>query len=83
MKKLPWIVLLATICAADGFSKKFCEDDPLIREPQPRAVQQSAPRKLSDYYDILSHTLATPGIRPQKGQKMKTPLPWSSRLRWA
>lgn len=65
MKRIATMVLALAGCAAAA-GPKFYEDDPLIREPQPRDVKQAASRKLSDYYDILWHTLATPG---EKGPK--------------
>ena len=66
MKRLIGIVLLITACAGDGLCRKFYDDDPLAREPQPRAVQNPSVRKLSDYYDILKHTLATPGEKQSR-----------------
>ena len=68
MKRLVEILLLILPCAGDGICRKFYDDDPLVREPRPHAVGDPAVRKLSDYYDILKHTLATPGERqtPQK-----------------
>jgi hypothetical protein len=68
MKRLVGIALLMAACAEYGFCRKFYEDDPLIREPQPRALENAVARKLSDYYDILKHTLATPGEK----QSLKT-----------
>jgi len=57
------LILLLCAVAALGQGRKFYDDDPLVREPEPRPVKQAASRKLSDYYDILRHTLATPGER--------------------
>jgi len=67
MKRLAGILMITLACAADGLCQKFYEDDPLIREPIPLHVTNAASRKLSDYYDILSHTLATPGEKHTKG----------------
>src|SRR5512147_738043 len=67
MKRLAGILLLIAACSGDGLCRKFYDDDPLIREPQPLPVKDAAPRKLSDYYDILSHTLATPGSKQPRG----------------
>jgi hypothetical protein len=67
MKRFVGILLLIAACAGEGLCLKFYDDDPLIREPQPRAVQKVAARKLSDYYDILKHTLATPGEKQIRG----------------
>ena len=70
MKRFVGILLLIAACAGDGLCRKFHDDDPLIREPQPRAVQNPASRKLSDYYDILIHTLATPGEKQGKNGRI-------------
>jgi hypothetical protein len=66
MKRFAGILLLIAACASDGLCRKFCDDDPLIQEPPPRAVRDAASRKLSDYYDILKHTLATPGEKQSR-----------------
>ena len=66
MKRFAGILVLIALCAGDGVCRKFYDDDPLVREPQPRPVANPAPRKLSDYYDIVRHTLATPGERQGK-----------------
>ncbi len=66
MKRLVGIGLLFTFLNGVGVCRKFYDDDPLIQEPPPIPVQNVAARKLSDYYDILSHTLATPGERQSK-----------------
>jgi hypothetical protein len=55
------ILVLAMFLAAAAPGRKFYDDDPLEREPQPVAVKEAKPRKLSDYFDILSHLFATPG----------------------
>ena len=68
MKRLIGILLLIAACAGDGLCRKFYNDDPLIREPQPRPVSSAANRKLSDYYDIVKHTLATPGEKQREGR---------------
>ncbi len=70
MKRLAGILLLIALCAGDGLCRKFYDDDPLIREPQPREVSDPAARKLSDYYDILKHTLNTPGEKQRKGHRI-------------
>lgn len=62
MRLAATFVLLA-MAACPGLARKFYDDDPLIAEPPPRAVPKAASRKLSDYFDILWHTLATPGER--------------------
>ena len=40
--------------------KKFYADDPLLREPAPRAVQKVATRQVDDIYDFLENTYVTP-----------------------
>ena len=67
MKRFVGILLMIAACSADGLCRKFYDDDPLIQEPAPRTVQNPAVRKLSDYYDILKHTLATPGEKQKAG----------------
>lgn len=44
-------------------AQKFYPDDPVWKEPKPRAVAEVLGRKLSDYYDFFWHTFATPGER--------------------
>src|SRR5260370_5275559 len=52
---------LARAAAADNPGKKFYPDDPLWREPVPRAVRQVAVRKVDDIYDFLENSYVTPG----------------------
>ena len=42
-------------------AQKFRSDDPLDFAPQATRLDNAAPRKLSDYYDLVTHTLDTPG----------------------
>lgn len=70
MKRLVAILLVIVACAGDGLCRKFYDDDPLSREPEPRAAQNLDVRKLSDYYDILKHTLATPGEKQRRGAQI-------------
>src|SRR5437773_9572937 len=51
---------LAQVAPADGPGKKFYSDDPLWREPAPRAVRQVAVRKVDDIYDFLDNSFVTP-----------------------
>src|SRR3954453_8405461 len=39
--------------------KKFYADDPLLREPAPRAVRKVATRRVDDIYDFLENTYVT------------------------
>jgi hypothetical protein len=48
-----------SLCALP--TQKFHADDPLEVELKPLPVENIARRKLSDYYDAVSHTLDTPG----------------------
>jgi hypothetical protein len=49
-------------------ARKFHEDDPLLKEPPARNVQQVLSRKLSDYYDLLLHLFGHPGERGSKAR---------------
>src|SRR5258705_1213040 len=40
--------------------KKFYADDPLLREPAPRAVRKVAARQVDDIYDFLENIYVTP-----------------------
>lgn len=53
--------MLMAAAVGPGGAQRFYPDDPLLREPAPRPVEQAVPRKLSDYWDLVSSTLATPG----------------------
>ena len=61
------IVFLA-LAAMPGAAQKFYPDDPLIEEPPTIPVKKAANRKLSDYYDIVFNTLATPGEKQRPGK---------------
>lgn len=50
--------LLMAPAAAAG---KFYDDDPLEHEPAPLNAAQAARRKVSDYFDFIQQTFATPG----------------------
>ena len=58
------IVLVATPgTGASGIvttPKKFYADDPLLREPEPRAVRKVATRQVDDIYDFLENIYVTP-----------------------
>jgi hypothetical protein len=54
-------LLLFTLSLLPLPAQQFRVDDPLDFEPKPLSVDQPAVRKLSDYYDLLKNTLATPG----------------------
>jgi hypothetical protein len=59
---------LVQAAPADDPGKKFYSDDPLWREPAPRAVRQVAVRKVDDIYDFLENSYVTPG-RERKAAK--------------
>ena len=54
------------LIAVSAFGERFYSDDPLDREPRPRNVERALNRKLSDYYDLLSHQFEEPGERQPK-----------------
>ena len=54
-------VALILFLAVDLLAAKFYPDDPLEREPAPVRVEKVRPRKISDVYDLFSHTFSTPG----------------------
>ncbi|MFB3778161.1 MAG: hypothetical protein ACE141_11135 [Bryobacteraceae bacterium] len=74
MRRLAATLLMFGLTGPAGLCRKFYDDDPLVQEPPPRAVDKPASRKLSDYFDILWHTLATPGER----QSLRKPIPAQS-----
>src|SRR5262245_35653045 len=45
---------------ADEAGKKFYADDPLLKEPAPRAVRKAAVRKVDDVYDFVDNMYVTP-----------------------
>ena len=63
MNRRTAVLLLVTLAPGALCARKFHDDDPLVKEPRPRAVGKLTYRKLSDYYDTLKHTLSTPGER--------------------
>lgn len=67
MRRIAAFLVLFGACTSLGFGRKFYDDDPLIQEPKLRAVEKAAKRKLSDYYDIVWLTLATPGEKQRAG----------------
>jgi len=54
-------LLLILAAAASLQAQRFYPDDPLTAEPPPRDAGKPARRKLSDWYDLFWHILATPG----------------------
>lgn len=67
-KSLSLLLLAASLLPA----QKFYDDDPLLREPQPRHVEKAENRKLSDYYDLFLHQFGPPGEhQPPKGEPIR------------
>ncbi len=59
--------LLLTLAAATSLhGQRFYPDDPLLVEPPPLDAGKPARRKLSDWYDLFWHLLATPGEKQPK-----------------
>lgn len=58
------ILLVILVSPLGAQTRKFYDDDPLLKWPRPRHVEQIRRRKLSDYYDFFYHTFAKPGDRP-------------------
>lgn len=53
-------------------AQKFYPDDPLLVEPPPLDAGKPARRKLSDWYDMFWHILATPGEKqPRTGEPIR------------
>jgi len=66
MQRLTLFFLLSSLTAN---AQTLFPDDPLEFEPRPVPVKEVAKRKLSDYYDLLTNTLVTPGQLNRKEQK--------------
>lgn len=62
MKKLLLILSIAAVL----HGQRFYPDDPLLVEPPPFDAGNPARRKLSDWYDLFWHILATPGEKQPK-----------------
>jgi hypothetical protein len=65
--------LLLTLAAAAALhGQRFYPDDPLLVEPPPLDAGKPARRKLSDWYDLFWHLLATPGEKqPRTGPPIR------------
>src|SRR5262245_34129060 len=66
------ILILFAFSLVTVTAQKLLPDDPLEFELKPLPVQNPAKRKLSDYYDIVRHTLSPPG---QLNSKLREPVP--------
>jgi hypothetical protein len=65
------LLLIGTAAACSLLGRKFYSDDPLLREPAPLPVKQAAPRRISDVYDFLWHTFATPGDKNTAAREIR------------
>lgn len=68
------LLTVAAFASAAGTGKKFYDDDPLWRMPQPLNVPNAAERKLSDLYDFLYMTFAKPAdaVKPVPARAVNT-----------
>ena len=70
--QLRYTLLLVLAGSGLASGQRFFDDDPLMSEPPPKKVAQARPRKLSDYYDVVIHSVATPGDRqPARGDRRR------------
>ncbi|MCI0627668.1 MAG: hypothetical protein L0387_39460 [Acidobacteria bacterium] len=63
------VTLLFLLLSLTANAQALFPDDPLEFEPKPLPVKDVAKRKLSDYYDLLTNTLDTPGQLNRKTRK--------------
>lgn len=67
---LAMALLLGLGASAPG--QRFYDDDPLLSEPPPRSASGAKARKLSDYYDVVINSVATPGAKqPDRGYRLR------------
>jgi hypothetical protein len=67
------LALLGDAQSINRASKKFYPDDPLWREPEPRATAKVTTRKVDDLYDFVENRFVTP--RVQENARKEGPLP--------
>ena len=60
---------VAAFACSSAEARKFYPDDPLVQEPQPLRVERARPRKISDVYDLVWHTVSTPGDKQRARAK--------------
>jgi hypothetical protein len=60
MNTLLFVAIFASAAFGQESWKEFYPDDPLLREPPPRAVGKIAKRHVNDIYDFLENSFATP-----------------------
>ena len=64
------MILLLLLSSSPLWAKKFYSDDPLMKEPSPLPVDEVQVLRLSQFYDLFHHTLATPGeLNTEKRKK--------------
>ncbi|MFN7992555.1 MAG: hypothetical protein U0Q18_03095 [Bryobacteraceae bacterium] len=61
-------VIFCLASGAGGQTPRFYPDDPVWKEPKPRAAGDLQLRKLSDYYDFVQNTFSYPGERQSKSE---------------
>jgi hypothetical protein len=59
------IFSITLLLAAPGWARKFYPDDPLVREPAPKAIAHAKKRGLNEYYDFFRNTFFDP-VKTQK-----------------
>jgi hypothetical protein len=67
------LALLVQAQSINRASKKFYPDDPLWREPEPRATAKVTTRKVDDLYDFVENRFVTP--RVQENVQKEGPIP--------
>ncbi len=60
--------LLLPLLSPGNPTKKFYEDDPLLKEPPPLNVEEVLVRRISDYYDYFSNSFAKLGEQNTEGK---------------
>jgi len=66
------VLMLAVGMSPEVEGRRFFDDDPLLREPQPRRVEKAKRRKLNEYYDFFLNTFFKPGEeQPEKGPPVR------------
>ena len=68
MTRLDRILLAGLLLVPVAPARKFYDDDPLEREPEPRDASKAARRKISDYFDFAQNTFLTPGEKSKPGK---------------
>jgi hypothetical protein len=64
---LSGVICLAFLAPASAHARKFYNDDPLWRMPEPLDIKNAERRKLSEYYDFFNSTFNKPGEKHAPG----------------